>query len=181
MLGEWAGVALDSQEWADYRVSQATLQGGPDAAMKAPSPQAQQQQQLQKPAGGDGSIPQVDGAADGAAEQPSPAAGAGLSTSRVWLPAPTQYRVSHSVGMPRQLEQLYSSGAAVSNRRTTVSFSAGVRQPQTCRIPQIDGAGDEQVLLLSPSGLCYLHHAIRTRSPGCILYFAATEAGAIVC
>jgi hypothetical protein len=165
VLGEWAGVALDSQEWADYRVSQATPQGGPAAAANAWTPQ-KQQQQLHKPAGGDGSIPQVDGAADSAAaEQHGPAAVAGLSASRVWLPAPTQSRVSHSFGAPRQLEQLHSSGAAVFERHNIIGFGAGVRQPQSRRIPQIDGAGDEQVLLLPPFVSRGYHLSYPTKNP----------------
>lgn len=174
-------MALDSQEWADYRVSQATPRGGPAAAAEAPSPTLHQQQQQQQQVGDDHRIPQVDGAADSAAaEQPSPAAAAGLSASRIWLPAPTRSRVSHIVGAPRQSEQSHSSGAAM-EQDTIISFSTGIRLHQTCHIPQIDGAGDDQVLVLSPSGLCYLHYAIRTRPPSCIPYFAATEAGAIAC
>jgi len=89
---------VQSQEWEDFRASQAA---GDAAAGAPPQPQQQQpqqwQRQQQQAAGGSAaSIPQVDGAADSeSAEQRARDCSPAESVGRIWLPAPSRASPSH--------------------------------------------------------------------------------------
>lgn len=161
MLGGWGAAGLDSQEWQDYRASQATPQrtaGGAGAAnAPSPPPPQRQQQQRQQQHGRPHRIMQIDGAADSMSAELSGGEADADGKNRFWLPAPVRDRPSLAAGPRRPMGRQSALAAGETARAgqqpdalvqlaNAGKRSAAAAWPEVAfRIPQVDGAADQQV------------------------------------